>query len=31
MKIRIIEKLLTTGKFTTDEIIYILEKILKGK
>lgn len=31
MKIKIIEKILTSGKFTVEEIEYILEKILKEK
>lgn len=30
MKKRIIEKILTSGKFTTGEIIYILQKLNKG-
>jgi hypothetical protein len=31
MKIKIIEKILTSRKFTVEEIEYILEKILKEK
>jgi hypothetical protein len=29
MKIKIIEKILTSGMFTVEEIEYILEKIIK--
>lgn len=29
MKLRIIQKLLTSGKFTVEELEYILEKIIK--
>lgn len=31
MKIKIIEKILTSGIFTTEELEYILETIINGK